>query len=309
MKQLFFLAAAAAALTLTSCGDDDGGSGGPSAPTGTITADITYYDGGAAAPQEEAWSLPQVAATRFQGNLTLIATDQASGETFTLFVPDNGLGTYFSSVADPGDATVGWVPEEGSLTFISQGTEEPIPPYCVIELTEIDTVAKTLTGTFQAGLTEPSNSVSYVIFNDGEFNNVPYTTILPGGTSDNSMSFKLDGDPFAPVTIFAATTSFFGTNILTVTASDANQRVMSINMPAGVASGTTLDYSEVDLDQYGNVLFSDGTFVAFNGGTLTVTNHNTTSKTMQGTFSFTLGDLGGAATNTITEGSFDITYQ
>lgn len=309
MKQIFFFAAVAAALTLTSCNNDDGGSGAPSTPSGTITANITYYDGGAAAPQEEAWSLPQVAATRFQGNLTLIATDQASGETFTFFVPDNGLGTYFSSAAQPGEATIGWVPEEGSLTFISQGTGEPIPQYCVIELIEIDTVNATISGTFQAGLTEPSNSVAYAIFNDGEFTNVPYTSSLPGGTSDNSMSFKLDGEPFTPVTIFGATASFFGTNILTISASDASQRIMSINMPAGVTTGTTLDYSEVALDKYGNVMFSDGSFVAFNGGTLTVTNHNPTNKTMQATFSFTLGTLGAAPTNTITEGSFDITYQ
>jgi hypothetical protein len=313
MKQIFLMFAAAAALTLTSCNDDDGGggSGGPSTPTGAITADRNYFAGGAADQVQSEWSLPLVSATRIQGIITITGADQASGENIAISIPDNGVGLYQNTGQNAGDGVVLYTIQTGDNSFGSIGNGDPFNGYCIVEITEIDTAAKTLSGTFSAALTEGFSPGAFVIFENGEFNDVPYTTQVTGGggLGEGDVSFNLDGEPFVTQTVTSFSNSFAGINFINIGAFNSNQDALSINIPTATTSGTTLEYGGLAQDQFAGFTFANGTYLTATAGSVTVTTHDVTNKFVEGTFNFELGQFLSPPTNSITNGTFAVTYQ
>ncbi len=193
--KLFLVILCVPLLILTSCNTDD--NQGPSTPApmldcngdidGTALVDIcgTCVGGNTGLPpcvtvfkafsvdqngQTFAWSLPIASATINSLEIEIIAINTTTNEKMVISLPNDGVGQYFSQNTDATSVTTYII---GQDTLIS--VYPSINVFTLVTITEIDSVAKTMTGTFEAGVYDPMDSSFHFMFENGEFENVPYT--------------------------------------------------------------------------------------------------------------------------------------
>lgn len=312
MKRKILALLFATALILSACTDDNnGGGGGPETPTGSITASQTLVTGPQTAPVESDWSLPTVAAVRFQGQLSITASNQSTGESLVFLLPDNGEAVYSNTSQDPNLGLATWVPSTGmnALTTIPTDTLQPVPSMFV-QVTTIDTTAKVLSGIFTIVVKNTLNPSNFAAFQEGEFTDVPYGTEItgPGGdVGEGTLTCDVDGEPHVTNTFIAMKQNF--TNMIIITSASADESTVSMGIPSDVQSGTSFDLGTLSQDYLANYLSAEGTAYQAIEGSITVTNHDPDNNTIEGTFEYGAAQgLFGDPEIQITNGAFQATY-
>jgi hypothetical protein len=307
MKYLRVLFLSALVALFASCNDDDGGSGGSNDDSngGTISADLSVFS--ATGQTNNEWSLPTVAANRFMGRITISATNQTTGETFALLLPDNGVGFYLNESFDPEAGLGTWVPSQGENGWSSLGQPGEDPTFFV-EITEIDTAAKTMDGLFTTVVYNTLDSNQLAFFENGVFNDVPYATTIDGGSGlgEGTVTCDIDGTAFVQESIIATGQSF--TNLINISATNAADEIISINVPIDTEAGDTYDLSNISQEYFANYTVNLNSFFSALSGNITVTSHDPDANTITGTFEFEAGVILQGVEHSITNGTFDVTY-
>ncbi len=303
----------ASSLLFVACGDDDGGGNGdgPAETTGTITATRTVIPGENQQPiVDESWTLPFVTATRFQNRINITSIDESTGESLTFLLPDNGQGVYQNNTDDPLAGTVAWVPGEGEISLSSIAPNDPGPESSmVVQITNIDTTAKVLSGNFTTVVKSPMNPANYAIFQEGAFIDVPYSNEIDGGADgfgEGTLTCDVDGEAFEQVTFLANAQPMI--DKLNVTAVSADQISIGLTFPIDVESGTTFEFGAFTQEFAASYTYELTDFYSAIDGTMTVTTHNPDENFIEGTFSFDVGTTGGAVEAEIRNGVFEATY-
>jgi hypothetical protein len=183
-----------------------------------------------------------------------------------------------------------------------------------VTITDIDTVNKTVSGTFQFKVYQESNTTTKTV-TAGFFNKLPYSgsgsVINPGGppgggiSTTDTLSATINDTAWAADQVLAASQN----GILIVSGSSADGlKVLALYMPAAVTPGSyTLNYSS---GTYSALYDPDPTtpLVAQANGTLKITENDTVNKHITGTFSFTGISLTSSVTASITNGYFSCSY-
>jgi hypothetical protein len=299
-------------LFLISCNDDDssgGGSGPSSTPTGSISADLgvasaTSYD------ETEGWSLPNVVAVINLGQISITAINQTTGEIFVILLPDNGVGIYNNNTENAGEGIATYQPVGESVAWTSIPGPPNSAPTFFVNITAIDTVAKTLDGEFIVRCNSTLNTSNYAIFQNGSFTEVPYSTDLDGGSGgafgDGDVTATIDGNSWEATDVIASYQGFV--DILNITASDDNDASIALNMPVTAEAGDVFDLSTFSQSYSAQYLQSTTSFFSAQSGNITITSHNTSTNEIEGTFEFDAGIFGQPTAHSITNGAFSVTY-
>ena len=174
-----------------------------------------------------------------------------------------------------------------------------------VDITSINTVTKTMSGTFSfRAYREMDNSE--VNITEGSFTDIPYVDkALPPSASSDTFHVKVNNTLFTPYSIsgFALplnhTIRIQGADSVTV-------KNVSLSVPDTIAAGT---YSMSSFDYYG--LYLDGTYsYGSTSGTLTILEHDTAAKRIRGNFDFKAEEpTDSTVSANLTEGYFSVKYQ
>jgi hypothetical protein len=269
------------------------------ASTGTFTAVINGKNW-QASPEKQAASILQGTI-----NVTGVSSD---GQTIVISIMNNKPGTYNTYEPDP--AMVAYMSSNSIMSHSTNGSPDSSKAGGQITISSIDTVNKTIAGTFTSTVfvadDQPSISIT------GSFNLSYATTITDingnSTTTKDTVKAIIDGKAWtAPVVSGMA----FNGIVISSSAQDMS-RTLGFKLPEDVTVGT---YKLDGMFSNCNGLYGEGTSVTetknfFAGpGTLTVTEHNKSKKHIAGTFEFTASDLLTSETRQITKGYFSVTYK
>lgn len=268
--------------------ENGGGMGGPS---GTFRARIDGVPYNATVVKS---------ATRESGVITLTGKNDF-GQQIHFELKDSGVHNY--SLHNTSITNVG--------TYIDS-TFAPFDPYTTnqwftdsiygnVNITAIDTVMKTMSGTFKMKVFRTVDS-DEVTITDGVFNNISYG--VPSTPQPATNFFvKVDGVEFVE-------TGFAGLEMagfIVITAMDNNSNAVVLTMMSNITTGT----HQIGLpsSNAGSYSTDINTYNA-ESGTLNIIEHNTQTNRIKGTFSFVGGNVTDPALPDVglTEGSFELTY-
>ena len=143
------------------------------------------------------------------------------------------------------------------------------------------------------------------VFTSGQFS-VPYTSNNTS-PSNNTFTCKLDGNNFVTTNVDGIKNS----GLISLIGRRGSVENISLSLVENIAVGThNLDNMPTGTNNVGMyVPDMSGNAYSSNPGTVTITTHNIASKRIVGTFQFTGASFLDSSTHSITNGSFDITYQ
>ena len=222
-------------------------------------------------------------ASTSEGNLVIQGTN--IDETLTLSVSGLSVGDFAISGGSGNNAI--FADAFGNVFNTNPGGEGNV------NISEVDEINKTLTGTFRFSAILPGVDTIYV--SKGVIYRVPFgDQDLPDpDINDNVFRAKIDGDPFNPTVILA--NSGFGTIILTGSTADSS---IVLTMPDTVEPGRYDLNSDYDAVLTGSQHGDEET----SGGVIRIQAHDPQARTIKGTFKFN------TTTHAITEGIFDLVY-
>lgn len=232
----------------------------------------------------------------------------------TLPAPLNQVGTYTWDDALAANTVLGLAySNSGSQGYVTgpQGSGDfaEFPEYvdtATITIASIDMENKTISGTFQftGGRFSDEGALETKTFTNGSFTDISFAGDITA-PSDNSFFAKLDGVDFEPATVTANQL----TDLLYIIGKKQGVENISLVIPIGAAPGTY----EMDIfGDYKAMYIQDATSTGtFNSdeGTLTIISHDTANKKIKGTFNFIGSSFFTTLTHTITDGTFEVTYQ
>lgn len=238
-----------------------------------------------------AWQATTVSASIMNGRIAISGMTSTDSLTFSLEGDTTGTyGCYIwtQSAAVYGNGGYGDYATNQSTT----GGE--------IIVTEINTTDSTISGTFSFTV-ERNYDQSSVVFENGIFTNIPFTSTLPV-TPNNHMSVDVDGSTYTPTTITIS--NAYGTLLINGTTNGSE--AIAVTVPSDVTAGTYTTSSFGNYRIQYNV--DQTTFLSVSGGTITVTENDVNNSHITGTFSGTASNTGGTITRVLTNGSFDVYY-
>ena len=181
-----------------------------------------------------------------------------------------------------------------------------------VNITSINTTNKTISGTFAFRVYRQMDG-THKTMTEGSFTNLPYTTTLPPGNTNDTFRVKIAGTLWVPPTVFASKTPaappLLPQIAITGTSADGTKSV-GMFMPENITPGSyTFDlFGATYLGLYNPDTDPNHSQGAMSG-TLTILSHNTTTRRIRGNFNFHAEALLNPSLNTqLTEGYFSITY-
>ena len=231
-------------------------------------------------------------------NITGISSDN---QVITITLDADKAGTYLLSA---GQSHVMAYTQNNSASepaFTSNAIENNIGK---VVITEIDTDASTISGTFTGPVLRSADN-KQVEITDGVFTNVTLTTEVVTEEPGYYLKADIDGTewkaPFVSGSTLTGELALTGSNISTY-------KTISFRFPMDIAVGTyTLEDIFSDYGAQYNVNQTMSLMAA--SGTLVVTKHDMAAKEISGTFSFEAEEFGqGSATASLKNGSFNISY-
>ncbi|HRN92204.1 MAG TPA: DUF6252 family protein [Ferruginibacter sp.] len=250
------------------------------------------------------WTADIIKTARRTGGVIELKGRNAAGQQIVLTVKDSGVYQYqlnSRSINNFGiyiDSTV--APYEPYST--NQWFNDSL--YGHVNITAIDTVRKTISGTFKMKVFRTVDSGVKDI-TEGVFSNISYgpPATTPPPAPANQFFVRVDGTEFVE-------TTFTGNELLgnvVINASSTSGAAVTLVVPSNIAAGTyTFNGTGTITGSYVN---GSNVFAA-QAGTLVIQEHNTTTNFIRATFSFTGTDLMNPGTPdvTLTEGALSITY-
>ncbi|MEO8413193.1 MAG: DUF6252 family protein [Ginsengibacter sp.] len=234
-------------------------------------------------------------------NTIVIAGQDTNGQTIVLRVADSGVHVYSLDINSATNAAV--YTKDSAYAYATNQGSTPAESGGTLSVTSIDTVHKTMSGTFSVKVFRALD-LSQKNITEGVFKNISYTTqAIPPVNANDTFRLKVDGVQFP---VFSANgISAFG--MISLSASDQSvSKSVGISMPATIIPGTyTFTVLGDAIGQY-NIGTS---YEAASSGTLTIVEHNTVTKRIRGNFNFHASEIIGTNASDITEGYFSIVYQ
>lgn len=217
---------------------------------------------------------------------TMVIQGISEKNTVTLKVPRFRIGSYELGSLPTTYATF----EKNNIFYYNTNPDGD----GLIVLSEIDTINKTVSGTFRFNAFAPN--IDPINFQNGVFYQIPYdggSVNNPNNQSAGNLTARLNGNIFS---------SFFVTAIpnadsITITGTNANKSI-TIKVPLTVDGGTYF----LPMNGF-NCFYKVGSQTQeATAGTVIIFSNNPVERTIKGTFSFE------TANNSITEGNFNVTY-
>lgn len=244
------------------------------------------------------------AASKFGGyiNITGISKDK---RMLVITLVDSGVHNYKLTDATTNAAALSDSSIASPLIFRTVEGQYPMQSGGQLNLTSIDTIKKTISGTFSFKVFNSDNIVTKAI-TEGTFTNLSYATAMQPASSTDTFRVKLNGTSWAPASIAGATA--LGKIGISATSSDATKTV-GLALPANITPGTyKFELFGTYLGQYNPDTDPLHTRTSVSG-TLTILEHNTTTKRIRGNFSFRAEEPTNSANFTnVSEGYFSVKY-
>ena len=271
-----------------------GGIGGGGQPTpGTFRAKIDGVQ----------WSANRIkSATKMAGVIAITGTN-SDGKMILLRVADSGVHNYTitnTSTTNIGTFTDSSIAPVAALTTNQWFTDST---YGTMNITTIDSVRKTMSGTFKINVFRSLDGIKRNI-TEGVFTDISYGVALPPPSSSDSFTVKVDGTEF----IETSFTGISSMGYINFVANNAAGATVGITLSDAITPGTYP--MSIAGDAYGQYNPNSSTFLISNPGTLTILEHNTTTHRIRATFSFTAASvLGGGTPVQMTAGYLSGSYQ
>lgn len=232
------------------------------------------------------------------GNFISINAVKADGSTFAFLVEAASAGTY------PANTNIlAYTPAASEYGYWSVNFENESENTGSITISNIDTVHKTISGTFSFKGYWSDTTVTSILpvqFTNGVFTNVPYIT---QAETTNNFFAKVDGTEFVDVDIMAATIDISGQEYISLAADTASGDDMTISVRSNLATGTYNITGDIAADKVQTICTLGGTEYHGMSGSITITSK--TADRIKGTFHYVTD---GSPTKNVTEGSFDVMY-
>lgn len=250
-------------------------------------------------------------AAAAQANITTdgiqIIGSKANGENFAFLLEANTVGTY------PANANfLTFTPAGSSYGYWSVNVTNAAENTGSITISSINTVAKTISGTFNfKGYWSDSSNTSIipVQFTSGVFTNIPYLSDITPPVGNDTFFAKVDGVEFVEnqidVALIEDATPMPIPDQISIVGSKTNDDTVGINVNSNLGVGTyaiTGVLSDTDVVR-SNVFIGN---VLYNAESGSITIVSKTATRMSGTFNMVVRNFTTSATKTITEGAFDI---
>lgn len=229
-------------------------------------------------------------------------------KSLVFIVADSGVHNYtlstptVSNVAAWTDSTS--VTSQGQAAFTSNSWNVD-GNYGMLNITRIDTVNKTMSGTFNVKVYRPIDSMKRT-FTEGVFTNIPYTDGTPPPVpSTDSFRVKVNDTAFAYNSLYGL--KAFGMISLSASTLPAGYPTVGLSFPDTISAGT---YPLSNFDYIGQYNTSASVFLGADTGRVTILEHNLTTKRIRGTFNFLANTVFTHAppNKFLTEGYFSIKH-
>lgn len=239
-------------------------------------------------------------------NITGQGTD---GKTITMTLQDSGVRTYYLT---PNALQAGAYQDSaaGTTGFASNASADTSKAGGIVNITVIDTVRKTISGTFRFKVYRATDSATRSI-TEGVFNNISYAPVVVTPSGTDTFRVKVDGVDFAYTSLNGIRLTS-PLDIVSITASTANSaKTVGITMPGNVTAGT-YNFTPGGFDYIGqyniNTSATSGIFMSSYTGTVEVLEHNTTTKRIRGNFNFKAKSILTRDSANLTAGYFSVKY-
>jgi hypothetical protein len=267
-------------------------------PTGNFTAVVNGV------PWSAATSLEQATITQGIINITGVSTDN---QEISISITDTVAGVYVLNARTPSLAAYENLDSSNLYAYSTSQSSDTTKAGGTVTISAIDTVHKTVTGTFVFNVYQATDGQGKSI-TSGIFNQIPYTTSLPAGNPTDTVTAAIDGSDWVAQSIQAS--ELEGTLTLVGALANGSQSIALI-FPDYATPGTypltspgaTTSYVAV----YDQVANGVNTADPGTAGSITVLTNNTASMRMTGTFQFTTNNLG-TSDHSITNGYFSVYY-
>jgi len=248
-------------------------------------------------------------ATLLQGmlNITGISVDS---QEISITLTDTSLGVHTLSPQTTSLAVFGYIDSSYTTNFSTSQGADSAQSGGEVTLTGINTLSKTVSGTFAFSVYRTSDGTQRTIAS-GVFNNIPYTNTLPGSNPGDTVTATIDGTAFTSESIQASTLDAQLTILgSTSNASQSIALIIPTNTTVGSHALTPTGASPAYMAVY-DFVGSNGnnTAAPANAGTINILENNTANSRIRGNFSFTTTDgASGNSNHTISSGFFSVYY-
>ena len=247
------------------------------------------------------WVANNIKTATRQGGVLVLYGSASDKKSILIRVADSGVHNYSlhtSSASNAGVYTDSAISPNGFAT--NQWNVEG--NYGNLNVTSIDTVNKTISGTFSMQVYRQFDSLQRTI-TEGVFTNISYSTEPPPLSGTDSFRVKVAGVPFT----YNILGGFSAFGRISVTASQGAAPSVGITVPDTAIPGTYAFDVFTNIGQYNP---SSTVFLGADTGSVTILEHNTLTKRIRGNFHFLANTV---FTNLppnvqLTEGYFSVKY-
>jgi hypothetical protein len=238
-----------------------------------------------------------------------ISGQGTDGKLITMTLQDSGVRTYFLT---PNALQAGAYQDSasGSIGFGSNASADTSKAGGIVNITVIDTVRKTISGTFRFKVYRATDSATRSL-TEGVFNNISYAPVVVAPSGTDTFRVKVDGVDF-PYTSIGCFRIAFPVDIISITANSASaNKVVGLTLPGNISAGT-YNFTASSSDYIGqytiNTNVAPGIYMGSLTGSIQVLEHNLTAKRIRGNFNFKAKALFLPDSANLTAGYFSLKY-
>jgi hypothetical protein len=288
---------ACAALALVSCQKDLSYEGTPLLNAGDFRAEIDGVQWIATDSAEGA---------SFLGGMINISGISSDNRQLSITLNDTVTGVYVLNQSSASLAAYADLDSSDIYAFTTNQGTDTSEAGGMVDITAIDKIGKTLTGTFSFKAYRDIDGHQKNV-TQGVFYQLSYTTSLPVASTADTMQVTIDGTPWAAQSIEAAAIS--SQTVITGSTLSGTPSV-SLLLPVNVVPGPyTLDVN-TETNYIG--IYNPMTTIALPSteGTLTILENNPTTRRVRGNFQFRASDPTGMnpETDSLSNGYFSVQH-